>query len=138
MRKATLFVVVGLIVAALALAACGGGGGGASQPAASGGGAGDAAAGKTLFAQTVIGSNPGCVTCHSLEAGKTLVGPSMAGIAGRAGSAVSGQSAEQYLRQSITEPDAVVAKGFQKGLMPKPTLTDKQANDIIAYLQTLK
>ena len=138
MRNATLFVVVGLIVAALALAACGGGGGGASQPAASGGGAGDAAAGKALFAQTVIGTNPGCITCHSLEAGKTLVGPSMAGIAGRAGSAVSGQSAEQYLRQSITEPDAFVAKGFQKGLMPKPTLTDKQANDLIAYMQTLK
>jgi len=138
MRKATLFVVVGLMVAVLALAACGGGGGGASQPAASGGGAGDAAAGKALFAQTVIGSNPGCVTCHSLEAGKTLAGPSMAGIAGRAGSAVSGQSAEQYLRQSITEPDTFVAKGFQKGLMPKPTLTEKQANDLIVYLQTLK
>ena len=137
MRKATLFVVVGLMVAVLALATCGGGGS-ASQPAASGGGAGDAAAGKALFAQTVIGSNPGCVTCHSLEAGKTLVGPSMAGIAGRAGSAVSGQSAEQYLRQSLAEPDAFVGKGFQKGLMPKPTLTDKQANDIIAYLQTLK
>ncbi len=138
MRKATLFVVVGLMVAVLALAACGGGGGAASQPAASGGGAGDAAAGKALFAQTVIGSNPGCITCHSLEAGKTLVGPSMAGVAGRAGSAVSGQSAEQYLRQSLTEPDAVVAKGFQKGLMPKPTLTDKQANDLVAYMQTLK
>ncbi|MCU0503392.1 MAG: cytochrome c [Anaerolineae bacterium] len=137
MRKATLFVVVGLMVAVLALAACGGGGG-ASQPAASGGGAGDAAAGKTLFAQTVIGSSPGCITCHSLEAGKTLVGPSMAGIASRAGSAAAGQSAEQYLRQSLTEPDAVVAKGFQKGLMPKPTLTDKQANDLIAYMQTLK
>ena len=138
MRKAILFVVVGLMVAVLALAACGGGGGGASQPAASGGGAGDAAAGKALFAQTVIGSNPGCITCHSLEAGKTLVGPSMAGIAGRAGSAAAGQSAEQYLRQSITEPDAVVAKGFQKGLMPKQTLTDKQLNDLVAYMQTLK
>jgi cytochrome c2 len=137
MRKATLFVVVGLVAAVLALAACAGGGGGASQPAASGG-AGDAAAGKALFAQTVLGSNPGCITCHSLEAGKTLVGPSMAGIAGRAGSTVSGQSAEQYLRQSIAEPDAYTVKGFQKGLMPKPTLTDKQANDLIAYLQTLK
>jgi nitric oxide reductase subunit C len=138
MRKVILFVIVGLMVAALALAACGGGG--ASQPAASsgGGGAGDAAAGKALFAQQVIAPNPGCITCHSLEAGKTLVGPSLAGIASRAGSTVSGQSAEQYLRQSITEPDAFVAKGFQKGLMPKPTLTDKQANDIIAYLQTLK
>jgi len=138
MRKTTLFVVVGVIVAVLALAACGGGG--ASQAPASGaaGAAGDAAAGKALFAQSVIGSNPGCITCHSLEAGKTLVGPSMAGIAGRAGSTVSGQSAEQYLRQSITEPDAYVVKGFTKGLMPKPAINDKQASDLVAYMLTLK
>jgi mono/diheme cytochrome c family protein len=137
MRKATLFVVVGMIVAALVLAACGGG---ASQAPAGGaaGGAGDAAAGKALFAQSVIGANPGCITCHSLEAGKTLVGPSMAGVAGRAGSAVSGQSAEQYLKQSLTEPDAFLAKGFAKGLMPKPTLTDKQVSDLVAYMLTLK
>jgi cytochrome c551/c552 len=134
MRNAILLVVVGLMVAALA--ACGGGG--ASQPAASGGGAGDAAAGKTLFAQQVIGSNPGCITCHSLEAGKTLVGPSIAGIGSRAGSAVAGQSAEQFLRQSLVEPDAVVAKGFQKGLMPKPALTEKQISDLIAYMLSLK
>jgi cytochrome c2 len=137
MRKATLFGVVGVMVAVLMLAACGGG---PSQPAASsgGGGAGDAAAGKALFAQQVIAPNPGCITCHSLEAGKTLVGPSMAGIASRAGSTVSGLSAEQYLRQSITEPDAYTVQGFQKGLMPKPTITDKQVNDLIAYLLTLK
>ncbi len=137
MRKATLFVVLGLMVAALVLAACGGGGS-APQPASSGGGAGDAAAGKTLFNQSVIGVNPGCVTCHSLEAGKTVVGPSLAGVASRAGSTVSGLSAEQYLRQSITEPDAYVALGFQKGLMPKPQINDQQANDLIAYLLTLK
>ena len=114
MRKATLFVVVGLMVAVLALAACGGGGGGASQPAASGG-AGDAAAGKALFAQTVIGSNPGCVTCHSLEAGKTLVGPSMAGIAGRAGSAVSGQSAEQVSSTVARRAGCVHGEGLPEG-----------------------
>lgn len=133
MRKASIFVVVG-VIAALMLAACGGGA--SSAPAAGAGG--DAAAGKALFAQSVIGSNPGCITCHALEAGKTLVGPSMAGIASRAGGTVAGQSAEQYVRQSITEPDAYVVKGFAKGLMPKPTLTDKQVNDLVAYLLTLK
>ncbi len=138
MRKTTLFVVSGVILAALILAACGGGG--ASQAPAGGakGGAGNAEAGKALFAQQIIGSNPGCITCHSLEPGKTLVGPSMAGIASRAGNTVSGQSAEQYLRQSILEPDAYVVAGFQKGLMPKPSLNDQQVNDLIAYLLTLK
>lgn len=135
MRKAGVFGVVGMFVALLILAACGGG---ASQAPASGSAAGDAAAGKALFAQSVIGSNPGCITCHSLEAGKTLVGPSMAGIASRAGSTVAGQSAEQYLRQSIAEPDVHVVKGFAKGLMPKPTLDEKQISDLVAYLLTLK
>ena len=135
MRKVSVFGVVGVLAALLILAACGGG---ASQAPTSGSAGGDAAAGKALFAQSVIGANPGCITCHSLEAGKTLVGPSMAGIASRAGSTVSGQSAEQYLRQSIVEPDAYVVKGFAKGLMPKPTLTEQQIGDLIAYMLTLK
>lgn len=137
MRKIMLFIGVGMIITVL-LAACGGGG--ASQAPAGGaaGAAGDPAAGKALFAQTVIGSNPGCITCHALEPGKTLVGPSMAGIAGRAGKTVAGLSAEQYLRQSIVEPDAHVVAGFAKGLMPKPSLDDKQVNDLVAYLLTLK
>lgn len=126
---------IGALVALLVLAACGGG---AGQAPAGGATGGDVAAGKALFAQSVIGPNPGCITCHSLEAGKTLVGPSMAGIASRAGSTVAGQSAEQYLRQSITEPDAHVAKGFAKGLMPKPTLTEQQISDLVAYMLTLK
>ncbi len=135
MRQATLLVVIGVILAALTLAGCGGS---AQTPAAGSAGGGDAAAGKALFAQQVLGSTPGCITCHSLEPGKTLVGPSMAGIASRAGTAVSGQSAEQYLRQAILEPDAHVVAGFAKGLMPKPTLTEQQLNDLVAYLMTLK
>ncbi len=135
MRRATLFVVVGVLMAVLALAGCGG----SQAPAGGGaGGAGDAAAGKALFAQSVLGSTPGCITCHSLEPGKTLVGPSIAGIASRAGKTVAGQSAEQYLRQSILEPDAHVTAGFAKGLMPKPTLTEQQVNDLVAYMLTLK
>jgi mono/diheme cytochrome c family protein len=132
MRKA-LFA---LVILALLAAACGGGG--ASQPASSSKAGGDANAGKELFARPVLGTSPGCITCHSLEPGKTLVGPSLAGIAGRAGNTVAGQSAEQYLRQSITEPDAHVAKGFQKGLMLKVQLTDAQVSDLTAYLLTLK
>jgi cytochrome c551/c552 len=53
-------------------AACGGGG----DKAASRGDA-DVAAGKALFEKTVLGSSAGCVTCHSREPGKTIVGPSL-------------------------------------------------------------
>ena len=85
LKRTTLLLSLVLIVVVLALAACGGGAakpaGGESQPAAAAGGNADA--GKKLFNEPVIASagSPGCVTCHSLEKGKTLVGPSMAGIA---------------------------------------------------------
>ena len=135
--KRSVFLAL-LIVALAALWAASGSDGGA--PAAPAAGGGNADAGKALFAQTVIGTQPGCVTCHSLKAGETLVGPSLAGIATRAGSTVSGQSAEQYMRNSILDPSAHVADGFAQGIMQsyKDTLSAQQLSDVVAYLQTLK
>jgi mono/diheme cytochrome c family protein len=137
MRKQVYALVV-LVVAVALLAACGGGGGGAASGGTSGGGA-SADNGKAIFAKTVIGSNPGCITCHSLD-GTKLVGPSAQGVASRAGSAVSGQSAEQYLRQSILAPNEHVVEGYPQGVMPayQGVLQDAEVNDLVAYLLTLK
>jgi cytochrome c2 len=119
----------------LLLAACGG--------AKSGGSSGDPKRGEDLYHQTIIGPNaaPGCVTCHSLEPGKTLVGPSHAGVATRAATVVSGTSAEDYLKQSIITPDAHVTEGFTAGVMYQnygKDLTEQEINDLVAYLMTLK
>jgi cytochrome c2 len=129
-----------MLVLALSLAACGG------EPAPAAGedepaGPGDAAAGKEIFNQTLIGTQPGCATCHLLEPGVTMVGPSLATIGADAGSRVSGVSAEDYLKKSITEPSADVAEGFSGTLMPAALadeLTGQQINDLIAYMLTLK
>jgi cytochrome c2 len=101
---------------------------------------GDPAAGKELFHQTTIDSAPGCTTCHSTQPDKIIVGPSLAGIANRAGARVSGQTAEDYLHNSILDPNQYVVDGFSPGLMYqnyKDVLTDEQINDLIAYLSTL-
>jgi len=133
--KVSLSVVLVLLV--VVLAACGGSSGGAAQTGGATGGSVDA--GKALFAQTTIGGNPGCATCHSLD-GATLVGPSMKGIAGRAGKEVQGQSADQYLRASIVEPNSHAPAGYTVGVMPayKDALSDTQLNDLVTYLLTLK
>jgi nitric oxide reductase subunit C len=129
------------LAAALALAACGGGG--------SSGGA-DPARGEALFKQSTIGtaSAPGCSTCHSLQAGQTLVGPSQADVATRADNILksgkytgTAKTVEDFLRESIVNPDAYVEEGFQPGVMyPNfgKELSEQEINDLVAYLATLK
>jgi len=130
----------GLLILSLALVACGGGDSNSGSTADAGG---NAANGETLYKQTVIGSAsaPGCVTCHSLEPGTVLVGPSHATIGAQAGSRVPGLTAEEYLRQSIKEPDAHVEDGFTAGVMYQnyaTDLTDQQIDDLVAFLLTQK
>jgi len=137
MRK-WVFVLLAL---ALLLAACGGGGEQEEKKEPAPAGAGDAAKGAKLFKETLIGSQPGCITCHSLEPGVTLVGPSQSDIGARAGTRVAGMPAEDYLRQSILEPDAYVVESFPAGTMPAALageLSEQQVNDLIAYMLTLK
>jgi nitric oxide reductase subunit C len=113
---------------ALVLTACGGSG----TPSE---------AGKALFAQATIDDQPGCITCHSLEPGVIIIGPSVAGIASRAGQMVSGLSAEEYLRQSIVDPNAYLVPGFPTDTMPPvwgERLSEKQVDELVAYMLTLK
>jgi nitric oxide reductase subunit C len=151
LKRTTLLLSLVLIMVLLALAACGGGAakpaGGESQPAAVAGGNADN--GKKLFNEPVIASagSPGCVTCHSLEKGKTLIGPSMAGIATEAAADIkkadykgTAKTVEEFLKESIVSPDVMVTQGFQPGIMPKTytKLSAQEVNDLVAYLMTLK
>jgi len=134
-RRFAVFVSAIILFSAL-LVACGGEKSGGST-------SGDSKRGEDLYHQTTLGPNaaPGCITCHSLEPGKTLVGPSHAGIATKAASVVPGMSAEDYLRQSIVTPDAHISEGFTAGVMYQnysKDLTEQEINDLVAYLMTLK
>lgn len=142
MRKLFLSLVV-LSVLVLALAACGGGGDTSSSEGDTGGdtAVGNAENGEKLYKQTTIGSAsaPGCITCHSLEKDVVLVGPSHYGVATRSAAAVPGVSAEEYIRESILEPDAHIVEGFTAGVMYQnyaAELPESQINDIVAFLLT--
>jgi hypothetical protein len=140
MRKSILiFLVIGLL--SLLLVACGGSSDSGDSDSAESGG--DPANGETLYKQQVIGSasSPGCITCHSLEPDVIVVGPSHVGVATRAETAVPGMSAEEYLRQSILEPDAHVVEGFTPGVMYQNYAAELPApvvDDLVAFLLTLK
>jgi mono/diheme cytochrome c family protein len=136
-KKMILLLCLCLLLGALA--ACGGGGGEAAAPTP----VGDAANGETLFTQATIGPNnaPGCVTCHSLEPDVVIVGPSQAGLATRAETRVEGQTAEQYIRNSIINPNDYVVEGFAEGVMYQhygTDLTEEQIDDLVAFTLTLR
>lgn len=83
-----------------------------------------------------------CQTCHSTD-GTQLTGPTWKGKFGSEEPLSDGSSVtvdENYIRESILEPDAKIVEGYQAGLMPtyKGQLNDAQINAIIEYLKTLK
>jgi hypothetical protein len=50
-------------------------------------------------------------------------------------------SADEYLRQSIIDPDAYVVEGYPSGLMVPnlaDTLSGTQIDDLVAFLMTLE
>lgn len=98
-------------------------------------------AGREIFFESSLGQNAGCHVCHSVEPNTVVVGPSLAGVATRAKTRVPGLTDEEYLRQSIVDPDAFVVEDFRPGLMLQDfaeTLTEREIDDLVAYLMTLK
>lgn len=96
--------------------------------------------GKLLFETFQEAANYACSTCHSVDSDEKLVGPSLLNIKETAQTRVAGQSAAEYLYNSIINPDAYLVEGYDAELMPE-NWTDIYSNidifDIVAYLLAL-
>lgn len=102
-------------------------------------GAADVEAGKKVFNK--------CAACHSVEPGKTKVGPSLWGVVGRKAGTLEGYSFSAAMKNSgltwdvstlelyLAKPSEVV-KGSKMAFagIKDPT----ELADVVAYLQTLK
>ncbi len=83
----------------------------------------------------------GCNACHSID-GTRLVGPSFKGVFGHQVPLAAGGTVladENYIRQSILEPNAHVVQGFPP-VMPtyQGRIKDAEIAAIIDYMKTLK
>lgn len=83
----------------------------------------------------------GCLGCHSID-GSAKAGPTMKGIFGSKVPLTNGRivtADEEYLRESIVDPNAKVVNGYQP-IMPtfKGTIKDEDIAAIIQYLKTLQ
>lgn len=106
--------------------------------------AGDAVRGEQLYNLPTLGaagSAPGCAACHSPLEGTVIVGPSHFGVGTAAASRVSGMSAEEYLRESIVDPNAFIVDGFVADIMYQlygEQLSEEDIADLVAYLLSLQ
>ncbi len=114
-------------------AGAGGAAGGSQGGAQSGGSSsgGDAALGKTTFASA------GCGGCHTFTPAGTdaQVGPDLDNLVADAKKA--GEPEDKYIEQSIVDPDAVIASGYQPGVMPTTfgkTLSPEELAGLVAFL----
>jgi cytochrome c oxidase subunit II len=98
-------------------------------------GAPSAEHGKELYVQR------GCNACHSID-GSRIVGPTWKGLWGKEEVMQDGQKItvdENYVRESILEPQAKIVNGFPP-VMPsfKGVVSDEDISGIIAFMKTLK
>jgi hypothetical protein len=97
--------------------------GGGSSGGGSTGATGDAAAGKTVWDAN------GCGSCHTLSAaGSTgAIGPNLdTALSADAGST----PLPDFIKESITDPNKVIAKGFSANIMPSDFGTKLSSTDI--------
>lgn len=89
----------------------------------------------------------GCSGCHTLgtlSAG--VVGPALTNIGSEAGNMKPGMSAEEYIRESILNPNAFIVPTCPSGpcpsnVMPQnwgDVLSEEQLNDLVAFLLAQK
>ncbi|MFL5959111.1 MAG: c-type cytochrome [Gaiellaceae bacterium] len=105
----------------------------AATTTSGGGGGGNAAAGKSVFAAN------GCASCHTFQpAGATgTIGPDLDSAPTTDAKADHNMALAAFVKQSIVDPDAYVAKGYSKGIMPKTfgnSLSSSQLDDLVAFI----
>ncbi len=80
----------------------------------------------------ILFQNLGCVGCHAINGEGGAVGPDLTNV--------YSQQGEDYVSQSIMNPNAVVPEGFQPNIMPQTfgqTLSDEELAGLIAYLASV-
>jgi mono/diheme cytochrome c family protein len=105
----------------------------ATTTTSSNGGGGNVAAGKSVF-----DSNQ-CATCHTFKpAGATgTIGPDLDAAPAADAKADNNKDLAAFVKESIVDPDAYIAKGYSKGIMPTTfgsSLSSSQVDDLVAFI----
>ena len=84
----------------------------------------------------------GCLACHTID-GSQSVGPTWLGVYGTEERLDDGATVtvdDQYIRESIIDPEAQIVEGFLPNLMPstfEQILSEEEIDDLIEYIKSL-
>ncbi len=104
---------------------------------------GDPDRGRALFNELKPEAGFACSTCHRVDSHERLIGPGLKGVSAWAAQNITNQTPEEYLHESIVNPNAYIVEGnppYPENLMPQiygELFTPEQINDLVAYLMTL-
>jgi cytochrome c551/c552 len=89
---------------------------------------GDPQAGRRVFI------DKGCGGCHEFQPADSsgTTGPELNDLQMLAEGA--GQPLDEFVRSSITQPNAYVEQGFPEGVMPAWSGTEEELNNLVAFL----
>jgi cytochrome c oxidase subunit 2 len=105
-----------------------------------------AAAIETIESGSALGAKlfrqKGCVGCHTLD-GTAKVGPSFKALFGKKSELADGKlvdADENYIRESVLNPAAKIAKGFPPGVMPafQGQLSEQEVMGLIEFIKDQK
>lgn len=86
--------------------------------------------------------NRACLACHS-DDGTARVGPTLFGLMGRTSTVATPDGVREltvdadYVRRSLSDPNAEVVQGYQAGTMPTTELTEDELAALLAALERL-
>jgi hypothetical protein len=98
--------------------------------------------GAAIFNRVYPETGFACATCHSIQPGVRLIGPTVWGIRDHGLSRVEGMNIETYIHNSILHPLAYIAPGWtvEQAIMPRnyaDVLSEDEISDLTAYLLSL-
>ena len=79
---------------------------------------GNSVRGEELFRLYVPEARYACISCHLPDSTQTLLGPGLRDIGVSAARCDPEQSLEDYLRESLLEPDVCLVPGYTAAVMP--------------------
>jgi cytochrome c oxidase subunit 2 len=87
----------------------------------------------------IIANQNGCFACHSVD-GSIIVGPTWLGLYGSEVELADGTTVtadDDFIIESVLDPNAKIVKGYPSNAMPQYTLTSEELADIIEFIKSI-